>query len=48
MGGKVSVDSILGEGTTFTCELTTKASYTKISSNKNNEEVKKSNSDEES
>jgi signal transduction histidine kinase len=27
MGGKVSVDSTLGEGTIFTCEMTTKAIY---------------------
>lgn len=27
MGGKVSVDSIVGEGTVFTCELTTLANY---------------------
>lgn len=27
MGGKVSVDSTFGEGTTFCCELTTQANY---------------------
>lgn len=38
MGGKVSVDSIIGEGTVFSCELTTQANHSAKVSNEVNSE----------